>query len=111
MYTTIHINEFLKWQKYFSWKHEAKSNILFFCGYIYYESMQNKISTCTKFTQARWNPKLRQKSRKGFIIFYNILNLKGAYVIHVCILLHMCVQVYTIQNYIIMYTKLHIVII
>ena len=49
MYTNININEFKKWQKYFSCKHEAQSNILFFYGYLYYESMQIKISTCTKF--------------------------------------------------------------
>ena len=71
---------------------------------------QDKHMHQVHYTLARWNPKWRQESRKGFITFYNILHLKGAYVIHVCILIHMYVQVYTIHNYIIMYTELHIII-
>ena len=50
IYTSININEFKKWQKYFSYKHEAQSNILFFMDiFIMKVCMQNKISTCTKF--------------------------------------------------------------
>lgn len=55
-----------------------KNNINIFNGNFYYENVENNIrSTCTKFIILRQKKWVHIKSKKGFAIFYNILNYKG----------------------------------